>query len=103
MLTEEAPDLKFKEVQTRALIDISQILIWASTIGAFSGLWKVIELWVKRYANASIKMNYKAQDGSTVDVEYNNLTKKEAEKFLTSHPPKTENPVKIVLLQHEDS
>lgn len=100
LLNTETSNLTFKEVDTRSATDlIYQLLIYGSTIGAFSGLWKVIELWVKRYANATVKITYKTQSDETVNVEYNNLTKKEAEKYLNSHLPRIENPIKVELLK----
>jgi hypothetical protein len=102
LLSENAPELVSKEVSVRAiggLVDfIGQFFLYGSAIGAFSGLWKVIELWVKRYANVSVKIHYKADDGTDVDIEYNNLTKKEAEKHFLANNPKLEKPVKVLLI-----
>ncbi len=103
LLELEVPQLKFKEIKPRSFEFIASLLIFGSLTGAFSGLWNVFSLWVKRHANAKIIVSYKAEDGSVISVEYNSLTKKEVEKYLASHPPNSENPVKLVLLESDNS
>lgn len=98
LLAQETAELQVKELHTRgALETISQMLIYGSTIGAFGGLWKIIELWVKRHANIAVKITYKAEGGATINIEYNKLTKSEVDRFINEYPPKVENPVKIIL------
>src|SRR5512136_650007 len=81
LFKDEAPDLDIEEQETRYVELISQFLVFGTTIGAFGGLWKVIELWVKRYANATVKIVYKNQDGKTVEIQYTNLTQKEVKNI----------------------
>ena len=60
-------------------------------------LWRLFDAWVNRYANSSIKISYRTQDDTTVEVTYTKLTKLEAEQMLTRHPPRTDLPIKIIL------
>jgi hypothetical protein len=56
LLNKHAGNLKYREFQTRSLDTVVNLFIYATSIGAFSGLWNVIQLWVKRYSNASVKI-----------------------------------------------
>ena len=95
MLAEQLPELEVEDFSTRNVNDVYQFLIFASTIDLFGGLWKVIQFWVQQRSIATIKVSYTSQDGQKVDVEYTNLTKNEAEKFLENYPPKIESPIRI--------
>lgn len=95
MLAKQLPELEVEDFSTRNVNEVYQFLVFVSTIGLFSGLWKVIEFWVQQRSIATIKVSYTSQDGQKVDVEYTNLTKREAEKYLANHPPKVESPIKI--------
>lgn len=99
LLSNNTAELIIKERETRGVDIICQLFATAISIGAFSGLWKVIELWVKRYANAKVKVTYTAVDGSVVEVEYSNLTKAEAEQTVQKHPIRIEDDIKIVVFQ----
>ena len=50
-------------------------------------MWKVCELLVKRFASCRVKVSYVASDGSTVEIEYPQLTATEAAAVAANHPP----------------
>jgi hypothetical protein len=91
------PEARIREFQERGLETLWGVMVSAVEIGAVGALWKVLELWVTRYANGSIKVSYPAEDNSTVDVTYTKLTKQEVERILAAHPPKANRPIKLIL------
>ena len=102
LLSSEAPELKVvPQGQFRSgpeLISwMYQALLFGSSIGAFGGLWKVCELFVKRHANCTVKLSYPAEDGSTVQVEYSNLTVAEAHAITTQRPPRLESRILVTV------
>lgn len=97
LLRTESPDLEIEQVSDRSLDVIEQYLVFATSIGLFSGLWKVVELYVTRHASETVKISYLTEDGITVEIEYNNKTVKEVKELLSKHLPKGDHPVKISL------
>lgn len=94
MLKAKLPDTRIMEFKERLLGTLWGVIISGITVGA---LVRVFDVWVNRYANASIKISYRTQDDTTVEVTYTKLTKLEAEQMLTRHPPRTHRPIKILL------
>lgn len=97
LIKTEFLDARIIEFQSRSLEVIEGILVSAIQLGAIGALWNIFNVWVNRYANASIKITYKTENGSTVDVTYSKLTKAEAERILSQHPPCSNHQIKIIL------
>ena len=93
-----ALELRFLKVAQQSFEPIVTVLVWATSIGAFGGLWKVFELFVKRHANCRVRLSYVSVDGSNIEVTHENLTRKEAETILAKHPPRTEEPARLVVM-----
>jgi hypothetical protein len=91
------PEAHILEFQEQGLETLWGVRVSAVEIGAVGALWKVLERWVTRDANGSIKVFYPAEDNSTVDVTYTKLTKHEVERVLAAHPPKAHRPIKLIL------
>ncbi len=95
MLADKLPELEVEDFSTRSVSEVYQFLLFASTIGLFGGLWKVIEFWVQERSIATIRVSYTSNSGQKVDVEYTKLTRNEAQTFLLNYPPVVESPIKI--------
>ena len=96
-----APELRFEKVPQQSfepIVSLVSLLVWAASIGAFGGLWKVIELFVKRHANCRVRLSYVSVDGANIEVTHETLTRKEAETILAKHPPRTEEPARLVVM-----
>ncbi len=85
------------EFQERSLGTLWGVIVSGLKTATVGTLWRVFDAWVNRYTNASIKISYRTQDDTTVEVTYTKLTKLEAEEILTRHPPRTDRPIKIIL------
>jgi hypothetical protein len=97
LLKTELPEARIMEFQERGLGTIWGVIISGLQTVTFGALWRLFDVWVNRYTNASIKVSYRTQDDKTVEVTYTKLTKLEAEQMLTQHPPRTDRPIKIIL------
>ena len=91
------PELRVQESRVRSLEFLHQLLIWGTSLGAFGGLWKVVEVIILRHANAAVKISYTSEDGSLVEVSYTKLTNKEAAKRIAAHPPSLKDPMKVIV------
>jgi len=96
-LKNELPEIEINELKVRSSEFITQLILYGYTLGAFGGLWKVIQFFIKKYSNISVRLTYKSSDGSKINVNYNGLTKKEANKILSENPPDIKSPLKIEL------
>ena len=94
-LKKEAPGLDFEELDNRSWDIVSQFLVFASSAGLFSSLWKGVELWTSRNATATVKISYTSANGENVEIEYSNRTSKEVNELILKYPPKENLPVKL--------
>jgi hypothetical protein len=101
MLKTELPEAIIMEFQERSLGTLWGVIVSGLQTVTVGALWRVFDVWVNRYANASIKISYRTQDDKTVEVTYMKLTKLEVEQMLTRHPPRTDRPIKIILPSSE--
>jgi len=74
-----------------------QMVVFASSIGAFAGLWKVLQELIRRHSNALVVMRYVAEDGREVEIKYTALTRAEAEEMIACHPPAAQAAVKLIV------
>ena len=99
LLREHAPDIRVEVFKPRGLEILGELLFYGTSIGAFAGLWKVVQVFISRHANASITISYTSADGSQVKVAYTALTRKEAQAHLDAHPPSLEEPVHVIVTE----
>ena len=85
------------EFQERGLETLWGVMVTGMNLGIVAGLWKVFDMWTTRHANASVRISYRTANDNTIDVTYTKVTKKKAEELLASHPPLSEQPIKLVL------
>jgi|GEM_PF-5895917 len=99
LVATEAPELRVERQRVRGLEVVTQLLLFGSSIGAFSGLWKVVELLVRRYANCVVRIKATRSDGSTIEIEHRELLRKEAEDWWRAFDLSTDRPVQVVVTQ----
>jgi hypothetical protein len=66
---------------------IYHIVLAASGLGVFSGLWKVFQLFFLRYTSCRVKIAYESRDGARVEQEFTRLSQVDALKIAEAHPP----------------
>lgn len=93
MLVNES--LEVELTRKRFVPEIYQFLVFASTIGLFSGLWKVIEFWINHREITSVKISYTSETGKDLEITYSKLTMEDARKIIEEHPPSHLNPAKV--------
>ena len=96
---DHAPDLNMEFHATRSADLLMQIIVSAQALGAFAGLWNLIQVWLSRHSGHTVKVKYIAERGEEVEVEYTNLTRREAEEMIRARPPKVEGPVRVIVAE----
>jgi len=97
LLRREIPDCKIVEFQARSLETLKGVMLTIAEAGLIQTLWNVLEHWISRHTNASIKISYKSADGKFIEVTYNKVNQRKVEEILSRNPPDLSKPTKLIL------
>lgn len=98
IIMEEAPELRVESQRLKGGLEVlTQLLLFGSSIKAFAGLWNVVELLIRRRANYTVRLRATGDDGSSLEMEVSELTRREAEERWRSFQINTGRPVQLTL------
>lgn len=97
LLRREIPDCKIVEFKARSLETLKGVMLTIADASLIPTLWNVLEHWIGRHTNASIKISYKSAEGKLVEVTYDKVNQKKVEEILSRNPPDLNKPTKLIL------